>query len=333
MGQRFSERSSHAYDKHVLSRIGGPHTPPRSAGGVTSAPNEESSPSAHTNPKQLNGQLHPFSMLERRHSATDHPQFTSTSSSALSPTFPNIHSPLSESGMDPIQPRFRLGSMSAVDDLKRPRRDSDTHMFGADDAVSEDPGVQELNINDRSSNVSDDNQQAMIAGKKRRAQSPPSETIDPSLRDGESSYRAQPPSDMRPQQAAKLHESHLIPSSLTSAPRNSFSSSYQTSHAPSTAATSYQSEHMHPSLQKQDVPQSLMSDLQPSPEILEGNNAPMSSGVDVSTTTMSHVRTTSSGLSRSSGVWICECCPKKPKKFESEEALRYASIFPCYDYN
>lgn len=33
-------------------------------------------------------------------------------------------------------------------------------------------------------------------------------------------------------------------------------------------------------------------------------------------------------VSKMSGLYICECCPKKPKKFESEEELRYGYASP-----
>ena len=88
MGQRSLERSSQAYDKAIVSRIG---NPPRSAGGLSS--DDPTSPSRTQDSfKRLNnGQLKPLNLPERQHSSSDDPSKWSavlTSPSTLSPGLP-----------------------------------------------------------------------------------------------------------------------------------------------------------------------------------------------------------------------------------------------------
>ena len=69
LGQRSLENSSQAYDKQLLSKIGGPNTPTRgpAAGFLsTSAQETAAASSPHTTLSKLNGQLKPLSMPERQ---------------------------------------------------------------------------------------------------------------------------------------------------------------------------------------------------------------------------------------------------------------------------
>jgi hypothetical protein len=47
----------------------------------------------------------------------------------------------------------------------------------------------------------------------------------------------------------------------------------------------------------------------------------------MSTDTTLHPRHNSM-VTRIPGAYICECCPKKPKKFDSEDELRYVKLRP-----
>lgn len=326
MGTRFNERSSQAYDKQVLSRIGGPHTPPRSAGGhIIAGTNEELIGTPSTSFKHASDQLRPLSLPERRTSSeVDTPRWGSGpgSASALSPTLQALVSPMSDHLPDPKPTHKDNGSYSAQDGRSRSDRETyDQVMFGENEHTGDDPSVHDLNIHDKSPTMLE----ASRAGLKRRAESPPSETIDPNLRTGGNTdwqTRAQGTSERHPQ-AARLQETQ--PGSLSStASAISSNGSYASSYAMSLASTAtsysspglFQHQEMKPPslpLQQQPQPPQPGQMAQPPPPMhLQSNRAPP----------IPHRRQAISGMMRPPNVWICDCCPKKPKKFDSEDELR-----------
>ena len=282
-----------------MSRIGGPNTPPRSAGALTTSFNHEDIS------RNSSGQLRPIAVSGRRHSTAEQPRW---SANPYSPSLPSLQSPLSDTSME-RRHSTRFGGSG-----------------GENDSV-DDHGVQDLNIQERSPK-SEGHQPGATAGTKRRADSPPSESIDPTLR-GQMNHdrwsdQHTSSSQPRPPQAVKLQDA---PGSLSSTGSGgqSYGSSYGISNASS--ATSYSSElppppppyhkqeNMHDpargpgSMQPPATPTDQTSPVTPNPQ---SNRAPA----------IPHRRAGSSGMPRPGGLWICDCCPKKPKKFESEDELR-----------
>lgn len=164
----------------------------------------------------------------------------------------------------------------------------------------------------------------------------------------------------RAQQAARFHAREpSFSSTPASLPRNgSYSSSYGVSLG--STATSYNSDRQSPgAYQTSDAPrpqQGVMQQLgmhqnlvqptqqplqmQPQPVQMAHQNAGQrhQDGINAATPSdgptaysqtgaspagpIPYRRITSGNGPRPPGLWICDCCPKKPKKFESEEDLR-----------
>ena len=243
--------------------------------------------------------------------------------SALSPSFHNVQSPLSDSDAErrawsrPPNSSHSNNPSEPQPQLSSPHRNQQpTTSMEHDAAPGDDSHLSELNSNDKRLLYTE----IASVAQKRRAQSPHQTTIDPSLEDG---LRQTNP------QVARLQ--HQEPPSLaSSASSNMQSGSYQSSYGFSagSSATSYSSqrpESSHPQLQQQQQQQ--QQDLNGSTKTPQ--DAP--NGTSVPSTPQQqqqmgppplHRRMGSSGVARPPGVFICECCPKKPKKFESEDELR-----------
>ncbi|KAB8542130.1 hypothetical protein FH972_025593 [Carpinus fangiana] len=186
------------------------------------------------------------------------------------------------------------------------------------------PAAQDQHKAERSP-AGSDYQQDPKTGQKRRAMSPPSEAVlDPTLRTNDDWQRPRSGEERHDTQGSRLHPQNASSASAASSlPQNSYSSSYGVSLASS--ATSYSSERLaagsYPShngqidshVQQQQAydAQQNMSQTPPAPA---NNGGPPP---------IPHRRQTSTpGALRPSGLWICDCCPKKPKKFENEQELR-----------
>lgn len=159
------------------------------------------------------------------------------------------------------------------------------------------------------------------AGQKRRAASPASDDLGLHMMPGQGASRGSP----TPRLSTGLQSATPI---LSSAPTRSnfFMSSISIPSA--TTAVSY--GHRSPggvspgalSPTSCTSPYNTPASLNPSPKTSVANRAPM------------HARTTSGASPRKlpemqkpsskfQGFYMCECCPKKPKKFETAEELRY----------
>ena len=313
LGQRSRERSSVAYDKQVLAQLGQgrPSSPPRSADALspsgTTEFNEQASPKSF---KDFGGgPLRPLSFHERRRSDIESPRWPS---SALSPSFPTVNSPLSDSDLErrtwPRPPNKHNNSDSQI---QSPREGQTPNMS------AEDSHLSELNINDKRPLSADETKN----GHKRRAQSPSTTSIDPTLRSNEETQQR----DLKPTFRPQKHE----PGSLATSLGSSLSSgvqqnSYQSSmgFSAGSSATSYSSQQL-PSSQ----PQQHQDAQPPTPQDAVAGQLVQSPSQVQSQQSMAppppHRRTGSSGIPRPPGVFICECCPKKPRKFDNEEELRF----------
>lgn len=241
------------------------------------------------------------------------------------------------------------------DDNVSYRSSYDQVMFMPEGFPTEEGQMKELNINDRSPSVSDDYHLAAKAGIKRRASSPHRE----SARDERSSVSSAPGgSDLytrrsmqqlpsRNSSVSKYMPNHGSISSASSyGPRNgSMASSYGLSVASS--ATSYTSGRVSPGALSPAIDPELGGILyasskppNPSPGPSAGIPAPqplgqestLDTGAHTSVENVQHSRQsgTSStptnsipnGIPNAQGMLMCECCPKKPKKFNTQEDLR-----------
>ena len=273
-------------------------------------------------------------MPERRHASTNSIDSPSSlrwpSSGAVSPGFNGYwaeHGPPDHNRA----PLSRHGS-TAFDDSISHRGSYDQSMFIHEDMM-EDNQMSNLNIHDRSPSGSEDAN--LRAGSKRRASSPPRE----GLREERSSVSSasghneiyhrrsiqQLPNRGSP--VSRFHPNHSSVSSASSlAPRHgSLGSSLGISSIPS-SATSYGSGRLSPSAHSPAVEhEGRLGTPYGSAKILAANHQRTFSettqnGRRLSTDSMSHSRHGS--MSHMQGIYICECCPKKPKKFDTEEDLR-----------
>ena len=345
LGQRSLENSSQAYDKQVLSKIGGPNTPTRTSGpGFLSSSAQETSSAPHTALSKLNGQLKPLSVPERLYPSLESPISRWTPSGAVSPA----HS--FDPGSDSYQRRYgSISTPGTLDDSsssQQHRGSYDQSVFSEQEFTMEENGLRDLNINDRSPSGSDEYQLGSKCGLKRRASSPPSEAARedrPTVGGGNDLYHRRS-AQMLVNRNSPVSRFHANQGSLSSASSlsqrtGSFASSYGLSAASS--ATSYSGEPrlspgaLSPSTETEFGPVSpyaASSSLNPSPrgslsrthhQRGLSENEPTQHR-KMSGDSLAHSRQNSVS-NKIQGLFICECCPKKPKKFDSEEELRYVS--------
>jgi hypothetical protein len=173
LGQHTVHTSSQAYDKQLLSKIGGPNTPRRTNAPPQSSAHESIDSRPHL--RMLNG-LKPLSTPDRRNSNLDSPGVKWPPSRAMSPSHSGFRSPILDSTSVDSQ-RSPFGSISThrpLDDIHIQHRGSYDHsIFPNHDFSMEEKQMRNLNINDRSLANSEDYQSGPNGGLKRRASSPP----------------------------------------------------------------------------------------------------------------------------------------------------------------
>lgn len=360
LGQRSLENSSQAYDKQLLSKIGGPNTPTRTGPpSFLSSSAQETSTAPHSALSKLNGQLKPLSVPERLYSSLDSPISRWTPSGAVSPAHSGFRSPVFDPGSAESVHQRRYGSMSTpgtADDSassQQHRGSYDQSVFSEQEFAMEESGLRDLNINDRSPAGSDEYQLGSKAGLKRRASSPPSEAARedrPVVSGGNDLYhrRSQQMLVNRSSPVSRFHanQGSLSSASSLSQRTGSFASSYGLSVASS--ATSYNGEQrlspgaLSPSADTEFGPVSPYAasrSLNPSPRGSLSRPGPHHQrGLSESEPTQ-HRKMSSDSIVHSrqnsvsnkiQGLFICECCPKKPKKFDSEDELRIHELEKQY---
>ncbi|KAK4610238.1 hypothetical protein CLAFUW4_14036 [Fulvia fulva] len=350
--QRTLESSSNTYDKQLLSRIGGPsaglNTPKRTSLSYALPSVHETAQLAHAEAERRHGQLRPLSMPERQQTLLDSPASSRwPSSGAVSPGYTaggfwSEHGPPETSRLHTSYTP-RRGSL-AFDDSISQRGSYDQSMFIQGDLMEDEP-MSHLNLHDRSPGSSEDFQLNARAGTKRRASSPPR---DASREERSSGSSASGHNDLyhrrsiqqlpnRGSPVSRFHPNHSSLSSSSSlGPRqNSFGSSLGVSSMPSSATSygsgrlslgglspCYDSHSEHRLSNASSV--SLVSPALPRPKhqrtVSESTQGGVPSAHMTPTESASHSRNGS--ISQLPGVYICECCPKKPKKFDTEDELR-----------
>ena len=359
-------RSSHAYDQRLLSKIGKPNSPPQHI-------RTESAESVHMTQKLSLQTKEPRSqrlaVTDQTSASTDSPSrwVSSPMSAGVSPASRpgwrdynmDPHSPSNESTaasmvLDPelfVQSRNLAkpsagGSHPGIDDLHsvatRSRRDScDQVMFtdaDGDFQAEDSSGLRDLNLSDPHRQLE---RQASRQGLKRRALSPPADmarddkahaypaelfqklsSSNNPARSPASNYRVQPVYGSASSTASSIrqnsHPSSFAPSlagsSLTSV------SSYDR-YSPSDAS------HPHAFITSAPPVSSPATAIAPSrkgylPQSPQESQT-ISRKMSIHTAVNEPRPPTAT---RIGACWMCDCCPKKPKKFDCEEELRYVIL-------
>lgn len=344
LGQKALDHSSHAYDKQLLSKIGGPNTPTRTAAPPLSSSAQDSP--ADPPAQKLNGhQLKPLSVPDRLH--PESPAAKWPQSGAISPGYTGFRSPVFDG---PDAQRGRFGSISTpgpLDENLPLHRGSYDHSFFSDHEFCgmEENGMRNLNIDDRGPAGPEEFHMQQKGGLKRRASSPPPEAVrdDRPTTSGTHDLYHRRSAQMlvsRNTPASRFQMHHGSLSSVSSSgPRNG---SVGSSLGYSTAASSMTSyggdQRPSPSALSPSGPTELgpvspyatNRSLNPSPR--GSLSRPQHSRGYSESEHPSQIRRLSqestihsrhnSMANRIPGAYICECCPKKPKKFDNEDELR-----------
>lgn len=344
LGQRSLANSSQAYDKQLLSKIGGPNTAARPSVSSSLSSSAQEYPTApHTIQHKLHTQLKPLSMPERLFPSSDSSGSRWTGSDGVSPAQMSFRSPIYEnSSADSFSARRHEGAATPGPfdnyDSRSHRGSYEQGIFMDNEFAMDERGMRELQLHDRSPSGSDEGQPGPNkAGIKRRASSPPGDAIrdDRATTGGNDLYRRRSQQMLanRSSPVSRFNAHHGSVSSVSSLSQrtNSVTSSYGLSVASSN--TSYSGERLSPLSPSVDgeigpnSPYTASKSLNPSPrgslsrpaqylnrESDAARNRKMSSD------SVNHSRQNS--VTKMQGLYICECCPKKPKKFDGEEELR-----------
>lgn len=329
--QRTLEASSNTYDSQLLRRIGNPSTSKRLsvsyAAGV-----QKTAQLAHAETERRNGQLRPLSMPERRNTMADSPGHSRwPSSGTVSPGGMGFWA--EQSSLETSRtPATRHGSV-AFDDSFSHRGSYDLSMYNHD-SLTDDPQIRNLNLHDRSPSGSEDLLEEPRAGAKRRASSPPregsrGERSSLSSASGTSEIYHRRSTQHLPNRGSPIsrhHPSHSSVSSASSiAPRHgSLGSSLGMSSIPS-SATSYGSGRLSPGARSPIAESAICGVPQP---VASGSTKQHLSDTSPPTpkTADSASQLQQGNMSHSPGGHLCECCPKKPRKFNTSDELRYALV-------
>lgn len=245
--------------------------------------------------------------------------------------------------------RGRFGSLSTpgpLDEAPSQHRGSFDHsIFSDHDFGMEENGIRDLNIHDRSPSGSDEHYSGAKAGLKRRASSPHEEATreDRPTTSGNTDLYHRRSAQMlvnRNSPASRFQfniSSSSSPASSTSQRAGSIGSSFGFSTAASSITSYGGDQRLSPNalapLGEMDSgsisPYAASRSLNPSPR--SSISRPLHQR-GFSETEHSQMRKMSTdgmlpssqnpASGRIAGPYICECCPKKPKKFDNEEELR-----------
>ena len=341
--QRSLDNSSHAYDRNLLSKIGGPNTPGR---GSLSFASPGSAEAAAASPGLFEGRrssLKPLSVPQRRQSSFDASaagsRWTSLPPTSDGASPGSFRSP----AYDPefSRPAAHRQPSLTLSDTASHKSSYDANMFTTDEFPMEDGPMKNLDLNDRSPSSLDE---IARAGTKRRASSPHRESTREERSSIGSAAGSRDLYHMRsvqqlPQRTSPIpkyqHPNHGSVSSASSyGPRGSLSSSYGLSIASS--VTSLASGRLSPNPLSPLIDPELASlyggskSLNPSPRgslsVVErqrtlSESAQGSAKMNSETEVLPH-----QGNIGFQGLLICDCCPKKPRKFATEEDLRFVPL-------
>jgi hypothetical protein len=359
--------NAQAYDKSLLQKLDARRgsdniTPPRkfSTSAFSSSANETSPTSRIALEQRPPVQLKPLSLpiTTGRQGVAESPlaRWTETSS-AVSPGYPyprfpghDFRSPSDAADLDRSSYGGRSGSISVMsvgDDscsITSRSRDGYDRRVSPDNDVDfqmEEAGLRRLHIEDYTGR-NDPYSPGATAGQKRRASSPP---VDggPSLHTvGSSSdlYRRRE-SVSRTSPSPRFHSLSGSISSTTSGPRsNSYASTLSIGGSSMTSMSSY--GRLSPGgispvrTDSSDSPYATSLSMNPSPRgslSRPSHNQTLPDSRSLMTSrrlsdSMAHSKQSTGP--KIQGVFICECCPKKPKKFDTQEELKYFALQTRY---
>lgn len=335
--QRTLEHSSNNYDKHLLSRIGGPNgpnTPKRTSVSSIPASVQETAQLAHAESERWSGQLRPLSMPDHRPASLDSPAVSRwPSSGAISPGFTGTffeHGPTDHSRNQSIASRH--ASLTFEDSVSQ-RGSYDQAMFTSGGAYNDESPMSKLHLHNRSPG-SDDAHAARV-GMKRRADSPPREMTR--------EERASVSSTSGPHEMYHRRSIQHLPSREGPVNRHHSSLSSASSYGPrhgslgsslgvASSATSYASGRVSPSGLSPAFDPELRTSIPYHPAHALSNGTQSTSsphqrimsegGQQQENPSESASHSRNGSIANSQGVHACECCPKKPKKFDTIEELR-----------
>jgi hypothetical protein len=312
-------------------------------------------------------QLKPLSVPDISHPPTSDSPFSHWASGSVSAVSPrNLHpfshpgafdfrspSDAGDSDRSPI-PRIRRspsGSvLSAGDDnasvASQSNRGSYDHGMFRDDDDMDDSRFKRLNIDDNPLGRSGALSPRATAGVKRRALSPPHDDGSPALRTvgsaSELFQRRVSASRISPG-PPRFHSHSASISSTSSGPRNgSYASTLSLAASSITSMNSYgrlspgglSPGGLSPSADGSDSPYAMS--LNPSPRSSVSTPKTPHQRALSDTRPLMTTRKLSDGVGHVKhhstskllhGIYMCECCPKKPKKFETAEELTYVDFF------
>ena len=353
--QRVQDEPSRNYDRDLLSKIGGPNTPQRLS--ISSYTSSNEGPSNSIAPELSEGRstyTNRLSVQERRHTSNDTHQPsidmrhgsvggipTIASASANSPG--PFRSPIFEHPDFSRSTAQRHPSLT-YDDSASHRANHDSVMIFSDEDSSMDDGPH-----DKTFGGPDDLQLGTHAGMKRRASSPPRETT----REERSSVgsaagttdlyhrRSMQQLPNRNSPAPRCRQLHYgSVSSVSSAGHRTGSLGSSLGLSIASSVTSLASGRISPSNLSPNIDPELTGpfftsrSLDPSPRAsLSYSSEPrkfseiMQDQMQLSPEEISpqHADTSQLPTASRSGKIQCECCPKKPKKFDTAEELRYVT--------
>jgi hypothetical protein len=344
--------SSDNYDRHLLSKIGKTNSPPRSSNLLGHEPKAPTA--AHSG--SLGTSYQPSSMFESSYSLGSYavspgahsPRSKASWKDTMEYRSPSVESSAPSTGVefDNYPTRRRTGTVT-------PQSEDTFSFFSRSGRPFQEqsvfPDVEEDDHDQLRQHLSDHTQTNIDGmsrhhGMKRRASSPPREPV---VETRHALHKATSNSDLAQRRASgHLFTSHISPSSRHLPSHSSLSSmssaSWRTSASLSssgglsaaTSASSYdrmstgglspksESDHYHD--------KGPLNQPSPSGSIhgLPGSKVPYYGG-DTKTTLSTRKISLQSGMggsrsgsSKMGGLYICDCCPKKPKKFETQEELR-----------
>lgn len=331
--QRTLEHSSNNYDKHLLSRIGGPNgpnTPKRTSVSSVPASVQETAQLAHAESERWSGQLRPLSMPDQRQPSLDSPATSRwPSSGAVSPGFTGA---FFEHGLNDHSRSQGTASRHAsltFEDSVSQRGSYDQAMFNQG-AITEDSPMSHLLSHDRSSGFD----QGARAGMKRRADSPPRELVREERTSVSSTsgphemYHRRSIQHLPPRDGPINRHHSSLSSASSHGPRHGSLGSSLGVASISSSATSYGSGRVSPSglspvfdpELRSSTPYSVAHPLNnPTHQRVSSDSR---QGVQQEHATESVTNSRNGSVANSQGAHSCECCPKKPKRFDTIEELR-----------
>ena len=363
LGRQEVHNSAQAYDKQLLSRIGGPNASRANLPTMLS-PTHESPHSGRKVPAKLTGQLKPLTMPAPSFDGQPS-RWPRTPLSAQSPASLSIRSPLFDSHSidSAFSPHRRTSNNTDSKDSLRSYLNRDEQEVLSEPDMEEN-GMRDLNLSDRSPSASDEQQNGNNL--KRRASSPLS---DGQTRDGRPSgnsndlyhrrsihnmiaTRNSPSSRLNPIYGSTSSMSSLAPGSYGSGGWNMSLASSATSFggerlSPSAMSPSTKSEYgpgspfgINRGMQLEygpGSPYSISNGMNRSehPPSLVGHQRKNSDHdqmqIDKTPTDMGP-EPYHSNSSKIQGAYMCECCLKKPRKFATSEELRFVqNVYSDFD--